>query len=127
MALLHYFDAHKLGYGITLSALNCDHKIRGEASARDSAFVREWCAERNIPLYFFEWNTDLPKTEANARFWRLKCYSNVQGVDAVATAHHMNDNAETVLFNLARGRTATPETKYALTFCPSLKKPCPAR
>ena len=103
MALLHYFDAHKLGYGIPLSALNCDHKIRGEASARDSAFVREWCAERNIPLYFFEWNTDLPKTEANARFWRLKCYSNVQGVDAVATAHHMNDNAETVLFNLARG------------------------
>lgn len=116
MSLLHYIYTHMREYGITLSALNCDHKIRGEASARDSEFVKKWCAGRNIPLLFFEWNDDTsPRTEARARFWRFKCYLEAsksktlsdgtfwQGADAVATAHHLNDNAETVLFNLARG------------------------
>lgn len=127
MALLHYIYKHAGEYGITLSALNCDHKIRGEVSARDSAFVKEWCALHKIPLIFFEWNANSDKTEANARFWRLKCYLTARknsenlngldiqpsaiytadgkwrGADAIATAHHLNDNAETVLFNLARG------------------------
>ena len=40
MALLHYLNIHAREYGITLSALNCDHRIRGEASKRDSEFVK---------------------------------------------------------------------------------------
>lgn len=105
MALLHYLALHAQEYNITLSALNCDHKIRGEVSARDSAFVKEWCRQLEIPLLFFEWNTDETKTETSARIWRVGCYRMAieNGADAVATAHHMNDNAETVLFNLARG------------------------
>lgn len=132
MALLHYIHTHSKEHGITLSALNCDHKIRGEASARDSKFVKEWCKQNNIPLIAFEWNESvLPANESFARLWRLKCYvaatrnydgvpvdknspyeipsaictedGKWQGVDAVATAHHLDDNAETVIFNLARG------------------------
>lgn len=131
MALLHYIHIHGKEYGITLSALNCDHGIRGDASARDSAFVREWCAVRGIPLLFFKAGSPF-KNENFARAWRLKCYLFAthpqpvvgwarppfddgteisafpdtqiwRGADAVATAHHMDDNAETVLFNLARG------------------------
>lgn len=105
MALLHYLHVHAKEYGITLSALNCDHKIRGDASARDSAFVKRWCGERSIPLISFVWEYEGNKTETSARLWRLECYkkSIELGADAVATAHHLNDNAETVLFNLARG------------------------
>lgn len=121
MALLHYLFNHAKEYGITLSALNCDHRIRGEASARDSRFVKKWCKKRNIPLLTFEWEDyEAVKSaglniESSARFWRRNCYFKAtkthmlkdgtvwQGADAVATAHHMNDNAETVLFNLARG------------------------
>lgn len=105
MALLHFLFTHAKEYGITLSALNCDHKIRGVSSARDSAFVKEWCLLNAIPLAFFEWNTDEAKTELSARLWRLQCYKKAieNGADAVATAHHLNDNAETILFNLARG------------------------
>ena len=114
MALLHYLFNNAKDYGITLSALNCDHKIRGEASARDSKFVKEWCESRSIPLLTFVWD-DYENTESSARSWRRSCYFKAteahmledgtkwQGADAVATAHHMNDNAETVLFNLARG------------------------
>lgn len=119
MALLHYLFTNGAKFGITLSALNCDHKMRGEASARDSAFVKEYCANIGIPLISYEWDTSeeagFKKSETLARMWRLKCYIDAtktkrlpdgtqwQGVDAVATAHHLNDNAETVLFNLARG------------------------
>ena len=105
MALINFIYTHMHEYGITLSALNCDHKIRGEASARDSAFVEKWCKERDIPLLKFVWDFDGAKTEQSARLWRRECYKTALGgaVDFIATAHHMNDNAETVLFNLARG------------------------
>ena len=105
MALINFIYTHMREFGITLSALNCDHKMRGEASTRDSAFVENWCSTRNIPLLKFVWNFDGNKTEQAARAWRRECYTAALagGADFVATAHHMNDNAETVLFNLARG------------------------
>lgn len=114
MALLHYLHAHAKEYGITLCALNCDHSIRGEASVRDSLFVKKWCVENGIPLLTFvrgkEEDGNAETSEAAARAWRLECYKKAlkadgewSGADVIATAHHMNDNAETVLFNLARG------------------------
>ena len=105
MALLNFIYTHKDEYGIKLSVLNCDHKMRGEQSARDSAFVEKWCNERNILFLKYEWDFDGVKTEQGAREWRRECYKLVlsYGADFVATAHHKNDNAETVLFNLARG------------------------
>lgn len=141
MALLHYLFLHAAEYGISLSALNCDHGIRGEASAQDSEFVREWCSSRNIPLLFFKAGEFFKKSEEIARLWRLKCYIYAtitqpqkdapfdrfsdtqiavfpqgavwQGADAVATAHHLNDNAETVLFHLARGASLSGLTGIA--------------
>ena len=104
MALLNFIYTHMREFKITLSALNCDHKMR-ETSARDSAFVEKWCRQRDIPLLKFVWNFDGKKCEQSARLWRRECYKVAldKGADFVAVAHHMNDNAETVLFNLARG------------------------
>lgn len=102
MALLHYLNAVKDGYGINLTALNCDHKMR-ESSARDSLFVKDWCLKNNIRLFAFEADVRL-NSEAEAREWRRSCYFKAaKNADFIATAHHLNDNAETVLFNLARG------------------------
>lgn len=106
MALLHYLSEHGEEYGITLSALNCDHGIRGEASERDSAFVAAYCGGNCIKLYSFKAEKGVFKSENAARVWRQECYRTVLsggGADFIATAHHLNDNAETVLFNLARG------------------------
>ncbi len=125
VSLLHYLTVHAADYAITLCALNCDHKIRGEASAADSRFVKELCASLNVPMLFFEREDAAVKSEQAARLWRLKCYKTAIkpqkswgeidekcrisgteewfGAAAVATAHHLNDNAETVIFNLARG------------------------
>lgn len=112
MALLHYMRVNAEAFGITLCAVNCDHMLRGKASESDSRFVKDICEKWKIQLDFYK--TDCAalakKTgvgvEACAREWRRECYFNAKirlGADAVATAHHMNDNAETVLFNIARG------------------------
>lgn len=106
MALLHYLKKCGGDFGITVSALNCDHGIRGEESERDSAFVKKYCEENGIPLRFFKAEKGSFKDEKSARLWRLDCYKRALeegGADVIATAHHLNDNAETVLFNLARG------------------------
>ncbi len=132
MALLHYLHCNAARFDIALSALNCDHGIRGEESARDSAFVRDYCQKYGIPLLSFKAESSL-SNEIEARLWRVfRCYALAHlpndkwesdqnynsvgarpeiyspdgkwsGCDAVATAHQMDDNAETVLFNLARG------------------------
>ena len=103
MALLHYLHAHASEYNITLTALNCDHRMR-ETSARDSAFVADYCERAGIPLSRYVADIKLDD-EGAARSWRLlKCYlEEAKTCDCVATAHHLDDNAETVLFNLARG------------------------
>lgn len=106
MALLHYLLKCGGGFGITVCALNCDHSIRGEDSARDSAFVAEYCKERGVPLLFFKAEAGAFCDENGAREWRLCCYKSALAkgfADVIATAHHLNDAAETVLFNLARG------------------------
>ncbi len=106
MALLHYLKAHGGEFNIALCALNCDHGIRGEASARDSAFVKAYCGANGIELYSFKAEEGRLNSENAARLWRLQCYNSVLDggkADFIATAHHLNDNAETVLFNLARG------------------------
>ncbi len=132
MALLHYLYNNAAQYNIALSALNCDHGMREEESARDSAFVIDYCKKLGIPFLFFRAD-GVYKNESSARLWRVfGCYAVAHadsdtwvenadyqllavkpeiyspdgkwsGCDAVATAHHMDDNAETVLFNLARG------------------------
>ena len=117
MALLHLLSSCSEEYGISLCALNCEHGLRGEASKRDSQFVKDVCEELGIPLLtFFKDCRKLAKErgvgeELAARDWRRSCYGLAvehfadgdYGNFVIVTAHHANDNAETVLFNISRG------------------------
>ncbi len=89
---------------ISVCAVNCDHSMR-ETSERDSKFVKSFCDKAGVPLISFKSETGF-SDEAAARAWRTSCYFEAAKnfcADAVATAHHMRDNAETVLFNISRG------------------------
>ncbi len=112
VALLHYLNALKYGYGYELLAVHCEHGIRGEESLEDMRFVESLCKEWGIPLYTFQ--EDCParakrekeSLETAARNFRYECFSRLvrEGkAYVIATAHHKNDEAETVLFRLARG------------------------
>lgn len=104
MSLL--FLLKKLGY--PLIALHFEHGIRGEESRADAEFVRGFCAREDIP--FLSQSAGVPayakergmSLEAAARELRYEFLLGA-GADKVATAHHMDDNAESVLLNIARG------------------------
>ena len=112
VCLLHSFKSCAEEYNISLSAIHIEHGIRGEESLRDLAFCENLCKEWAVPLKIVR--ADIPalskKTgqglEEMGRQVRYKAFSEViesGEADFVATAHHMSDVAETVLFRLARG------------------------
>lgn len=112
MCLLHYIWENAKTFSVTLSALTCEHGIRGEASVRDAQFVQDFCGERDIPLRVFRRNIPAYAEksgrglEEEGRLFRYECYRKILSenqADAVATAHHQDDLAETVLFRLIRG------------------------
>lgn len=112
VALAHYLFVHSLAGGYTLCAVNCEHGIRGEESLRDTAFVKEFCGKLNLPLYCFSADCvakareERVSVESAARAFRYSCFKQILAegkADVIATAHHADDNAETVLFNLCRG------------------------
>ena len=94
--------------GFLLSAVHVEHGIRGEASLSDMEYVKEQCAMLDIPLDIYR--TDAVKVAAGtgttleeaARNERYRIFDEIKA-DKIALAHHMNDQAETVLFNLIRG------------------------
>lgn len=112
VALLHYLKAQSSHYGFSLSAVHCQHGIRGQASLDDKAFVIKLCNEWNIPLFLFD--EDCPmrakdkkeSLETTARNFRRESFISLikeKKADYIATAHHLGDEAETVLLHLARG------------------------
>lgn len=111
MALLHYLNSIKAKEDFQIIAINIDHSIR-ENSAHDSEFVMEYCKENGIRAYKFKVEAlKLAKekkitVEQAGREARYKTFDGLiqKGlVDKIATAHHLNDQAETILLNLLRG------------------------
>ncbi len=107
VALLHLFARLRPLMQITLLAVHVDHQLRGADSDADAELVKRHCLQLNIPLIVrkihLEGRHDL---ENRARQKRLEvCRQIIQmyRFDFIVTAHHKNDQAETVLLNLIRG------------------------
>ena len=112
IALLHYLNANASALGYTVIALNVEHGIRGESSLRDTAFVKQYCKFNRIPILAYSVDSKKEASEKKlsieqaARKLRYECFYDAISrgkCDKVATAHHLSDNAESVLFNLFRG------------------------
>ncbi|MBR2376662.1 MAG: tRNA lysidine(34) synthetase TilS [Clostridia bacterium] len=112
MCLLDLLLKSSKKLNITVKAVNIDHSIRGEESERDSNFVKDYCSKFNVPLKFFKVDAIKYSKENNltveegARILRYNIFSsllNENYADLIATAHHLSDNFETVLFNIFRG------------------------
>lgn len=94
-----------------LRVLHFDHVLRSEASAADSAFVRELCSDLRIPFLDARasWGSEESKVnEARARGARLAFFREATGAVAdapvyVVTGHHADDVVETMLMRLSRG------------------------
>lgn len=91
-----------------VSAAHFNHQLRGEESERDERFVRDFCAARAIPLQVGRGDVAAYAAcsgrglEESARILRYDFLNTLEG-DRIATAHHADDNAETMLLHLLRG------------------------
>ena len=112
MVMLHAFSRlHEL-FDVQIALVHVNHNLRGEESMEDERFVRSmsvaygissYCQQVDVVSYADEHG--LSKQIA-ARQLRYACFERVRQqahAHVVATAHHSDDNAETVILNILRG------------------------
>lgn len=110
MALLAYMNTYSCVYNIV--AVHVNHGIRDITADRDEQFVKDYCEKNNIKYIIFNAKKDgveIPENPSEdwARELRYGYFSTLipEGCKnaKIATAHTMSDQAETVLFRMARG------------------------
>jgi len=90
-----------------VTALTVDHRLRSD-SAKEAEWVAGVCRKNNIPHETLVWEGEKPDAniQANARDARyglMQEWCKANKVATIVTAHHMDDQAETVMLRLARG------------------------
>jgi tRNA(Ile)-lysidine synthase len=111
VALLLRLLEERARLGIVLSVAHVNHGIR-EASGEDADFVAALAARHNLPFHFH--TTDAPAAAAerhetleeaarHLRYGFFRALLEAGTIDAVATAHTLDDQAETVLMRMIRG------------------------
>lgn len=111
MALLDLLTELAKEKGFTVTAAHFNHHLRPTAD-RDAIFVSGWCAERKIHLVSGGADVgaaaraagrNIEDTGRALRYQFLDATADQLGAERIATAHHREDNAETVLLHLLRG------------------------
>ncbi|HEY6951549.1 MAG TPA: tRNA lysidine(34) synthetase TilS [Bacteroidota bacterium] len=112
MVMLDLVQKLKTEWGLDVSVVHVNHQLRGRESTEDEAFVREAARSCQVPFYCKRVDTIGLKTtlgvskQVAARQARYQYFEEIRKATSsgrVATAHHADDNAETVLLNALRG------------------------
>lgn len=112
VCLLDVLDGMREEFDLTLLVLHVNHCLRGEEADRDEKFVRELAASKGLECYSEKADVrqiaqerKMSEEEAG-RFVRYQIMRHVcmeKGYNKIAIAHHQDDVAETVLFQMFRG------------------------
>ena len=112
ICLAHYFIANSETLGIEwLGIAHVHHGLREGTADRDAAFVEVFARKYNVPFFLKKLDGEALKNadgslEENARDARYKALQEAaKNCDAIVTAHHAGDQAETMYMRLRRGTT----------------------
>ena len=112
VALFALLREYAKKHGAPLAAAHVNHKLRGADSERDAAFCRALAEANGIPFYLLEADVatlaaqNRRGIEEEARMVRYEFFGKLmrdRHIPLLVTAHHADDNAETVLLHLTRG------------------------
>lgn len=108
MVLAELFHRAKFSFAIA----HCNFGLRGAESDGDEVFMRHWAEEQDVIFHSQKFETtqkaetDGISIQMAARDLRYEWFDELVEefkYDYLATAHHADDNIETVLLNLTRG------------------------
>jgi tRNA(Ile)-lysidine synthase len=103
--------------GVVLTAAHVNHGLRGVEADGDEAFVRGLCERMRVPLTVFQVDTaarlngprpglqieGMENAARELRYAALRTLMENDQADVIATAHTLDDQAETVVMKLLRG------------------------
>lgn len=101
---------HALNLEIVAGHVN--FKLREEESDLDEILVRSYCASLGLTVHSVSFDTraqaekskqGIQETARNLRYAWLNELADHHGYQKIATAHHRDDQAETLIYNLVRG------------------------
>jgi tRNA(Ile)-lysidine synthase len=101
VVLLYYLHAH---YPDNCRAIHCNHHLSKHCDGWDE-FCKDLCNKLSIPYsnvdIFIENESNIEENARKKRYHSLS--SNLKENEVLCTAHHQNDQAETLLLQLFRG------------------------
>ena len=107
MFLFYLLSTYRKELGIELVLAHINHKQRPESNDEENE-LRKLAKQAEIPIYIARF--DQPFTEARARQFRYDFFREVMrntSSTALVTAHHADDQVETIFMRLIRGRSIT--------------------
>ena len=107
LSLLYLLDEIKKDFGFTLAAAYVNHRLRKE-SEDEAKFVDKICQQFEITCFSLEfendfWSSDKKNIEERARLKRYELLFDLvktNKFNMLATAHHLDDQVETVLMRI---------------------------
>ena len=105
MVLLDVFRKIRKRYDLELHVLHYNHKWRSE-SYRESKLIKNYCEKFGLNFIYKENKGRVIRKEEKARNERYLFFKEAalnNKLDIVCTAHHKDDQIETIIFRLARG------------------------
>lgn len=108
IVLCDLYHAAKLPFAVA----HCNFQLRGEESNGDEKFVKELATKYGVEVFVKRFDTKKYADEKSisiqlaARELRYEWFEKLRkekDFHLIATAHHLNDNIETILFNLTKG------------------------
>ncbi len=108
MVLLHLFKMLQLNFAVA----HCNFQLRDKESDLDEQLVANFCKKNNIPFFIERFDTlqvvenrkisiQIAARELRYNWFEELCTENK--LNFIATAHHLDDQAETFLINFTRG------------------------
>lgn len=107
MVLLYLMREMAEQIGCTLGIAHINHQLRPESEAEER-YLESFCRENDLPFYSEKWqeNQITSNVEVRAREFRYDFFKQIMrrhSFDTLMTAHHMDDQAETMIMRLTRG------------------------